>query len=193
MKLTFALTSYQDADLALKSIAALQRTYPGAAILHLSDLQVRLKLPQFAGQWTERWMKAALATDADIIVKVDPDTRAYAAAQWPGEDIFGQRAVNGTYWNVKGVLHGAAIGFKRSAVEKIVSSGLLRDVKYTKHPYVTSRDEAETISLQDPMVHDIAQRLGLTEGEWDGLAIRTKWDTAPVIDERKTFIHPVKD
>jgi hypothetical protein len=43
------------------------------------------------------------------------------------------------------------------------------------------------------MVHDIALRLALKEGDWPGLLIRTRWDAAPVLDASKTFIHPVKD
>lgn len=194
--LTFVLTSYKDADLSVKTIEALVKVYPGASIIHLSDSAPnRLKLPQFAGAWTERWMKAGLGTNADIIVKLDPDTRAYVAVtDFPATDIFGQVAVNGTYWDVKGVIHGAAIGFKRSAVEKIVQSGLLHDKKYTTHPYVTSRDLTETISLQDPIVHDIAVRLGLSEGNWPGLQILTKWDEQRKIDMSKvTFAHPVVD
>jgi hypothetical protein len=196
MNITFAITSYQDAALATKTAAALKALYPNATIVRASDLPPhRLKLPQFSGQWTERWMKGALATPADIIVKIDPDTRAYnAVATFPTTDIFGQIAKNGVYYNLKGVIHGAAIGFKRSAVEKIVESGLLTSVKYTVKPYVTSRDSTETISLQDPIVHDIALQLGLTMGAWPGLSIRTRWDDATTVDKSKvTFAHPVKD
>lgn len=194
MSLTFAITSYEDSDLAVKSIAALRKLYPTATIVFLSDLPPnRLKLPQFCGAWTERWMKAALGTDAEIIVKIDPDTRAFVAAtEFPGADIFGQIAKNGIYYSVKGVIHGAAIGFQRSAVEKIVQSGLLLDKKYTVQPYVTNRDLRETISLQDPIVHDVAVRLGLTMAAWDGLHIRTRWDNEEQMDVSKFyFAHPV--
>jgi hypothetical protein len=196
MNITFVITSYQDSVLAAQSAAAAKTLYPSAQIVQLSDLPPnRLKLPQFSGQWTERWMKAALATNADIIIKIDPDTRAYnAVTTFPTTDIFGQIAQNGIYGGLKGVIHGAAIGFQRAAVEKIVASGLLSDKKYTVKPYTTTRGLTETISLQDPIVHDVATRLGLTMGAWAGTSIRTKWQGKKTVDTTKvTFAHPVKD
>ncbi len=197
MNMTFAITTYQEpAELVAKSVAALKASYPDASIVQLSDLPPnRLKLPQFAGAWTLRWMEASLKTNADVIVKVDPDTRAYkAVTEFPKTDIFGQVAKNGVYYNLKGVIHGAAIGFQRSAVQKIVDSGLLFDKKYTASPYLYTRDEKEAISLQDPIVHDVAIRLGLTMGSWDGLQIQTRWEQIEKVDTSKvTFAHPVKD
>jgi len=197
MNITFAITSYQEpAELVAKSVAALKTLYPDASVVQLSDLAPnRLKLPQFAGTWTLRWMQAALATNADVIVKIDPDTRAYkAVTTFPTADIFGQIAKNGVYYNLKGVIHGAAIGFQRSAVQKIANSGLLLDKKYTALPYVFSRDEKEAISLQDPIVHDVSIRLGLTTGSWEGLQIQTRWEQIKKVDTSKvTFAHPVKD
>jgi hypothetical protein len=195
MNITFAITSYEDSVLAAQSAAAAKTLYPSAQIVQLSDLAPnRLKLPQFAGAWTERWMKATLATNADIIIKIDPDTRAYnAVTTFPTTDIFGQIAENGIYWNVKGVIHGAAIGFQRSAIQKIVDSGLLLDKKYTTKPYLYSRDMTEAISLQDPIVHDVALRLGLTMGAWAGLQLFTKWQQPTVDKSTATFAHPVRN
>lgn len=196
MKLTFAISSWQkDADLAPKAIESLKKAYPDAVIVHCVDVPPnRIKLPQFAGAWTERWMKAALETAADIIVKVDPDTRAYVrATEFPKEDIFGQVSDPGTYWHIEGVIFGAAIGFQRSAVEKIVASGLLNDKKYTVHPYLFDREEDTTVSLQDPIVHDIGLRLQLSSGKWTGLQMHTRWGD-PVRDaEKYTFVHPVRE
>ena len=42
MNLTFVLTSYKDADLAVTTIAALGKLYPKASIIHLSDLPPKM-------------------------------------------------------------------------------------------------------------------------------------------------------
>src|SRR5271157_4163109 len=94
----FAMTTYKDTDLAKKAVSALKEFYPKAAIVVCSDEIDRLKLPDLCGAWTERWMQQALKTDANIIVKVDPDTRCYGiVTKWPMADVFGQIAPEGVY------------------------------------------------------------------------------------------------
>lgn len=198
-KLTFVMNYTQrDAALSLKSAFALKTLYPGVEVILIED-SPRLKLPQFSGQWTDRWMKAALLTDADIIIKLDPDTRATkAAASFPTTDIFGQQAPLGTYFpKSTGIICGGAIGFQRAAVQKIVDSGFLLDPKYTVKPYLTEERRfgtpRETVSLQDPIVADIAQRLGLKSGDWPGLHIKFQWEPPVVAPKDALFAHPVKE
>ena len=197
-KVTFAITYWKkDAALAQKSAAALKLLYPTAQVLVIED-SPRLKLAEFGGQWTERWMTQALATGADVIVKVDPDTRALRPASFPTADIFGMTSPMGTYYpKSTGILSGGAIGFQAAAVEKILASGLLRDVKYTTKPYATEERRhgipREQIALQDPIVHDIATRLSLNEGQWPGLHIKFSWEPAQKAPANATFAHPVKD
>lgn len=194
--LAFAMTyCSRDKQLAQDSSAALKTLYPQAQVLLIED-NPRLKLPQFSGQWTERWMKQALTTGADIIVKVDPDTRALAAVtNWPITDIFGQVSPDKTYHNLTGVLYGAAIGFKASTVKKILDSGQLRHPRYKQPPFVTRETRytpVEFISLQDPIVHDIAVRLKLAEGPWPGIFIQPHWETPAIPPPNTTFVHPVR-
>ncbi len=198
-KITFAMTYCErDAALVNKSQAALESLYPEARVIVIAD-NPRIKLPGFQGQWTERWMKAALATDADIIVKIDPDTRAMRVATFPTEDVFGQMAPTGAYYpNSNGIISGGAIGFQQAAVQKIVDSGFLRDTKYDVKPYATEERRfgtpRETILLQDFITHDVAERLNLTKGDWPGLHLKFSWEADQNVHPKNaTFIHPVKE
>ena len=190
--IAFAITSYRDGELALRSIAALRLVYPESRITHIQD-EPRLKLPQFAGRWTERWMRACLLGDLTTLIKLDPDTRCLRRASLPDGDLWGQVAPPHVYWGVEGVLYGGAIGFKREAAQKIVDSGLLLDEKYTVKPYVFERN-GEWLSLQDPIVHDVAQRLGLHETPWSEVYMALSGKRLRNIDVTKfAFVHPVTE
>lgn len=186
----FAMTTYQDGELAKKSIRALREFYPKSPVVLCSDEDERLKLPELCGAWTERWMKGCMKTDADIIVKLDPDTRAYnRVSEWPESDVFGVWAPIGVYaaLGAPHTIYGAAIGFQRHGVKRILDSGLLRDSKYKKFAW-------EGVSIQDPIVTDIVKTLGLSVSPWSGLHIRTKWDGLGEFDKKKVaFAHPVRD
>jgi hypothetical protein len=199
-KLFFAMNYCErDKTLASKSMSACQKLYPNDLVVGIPDTP-RLKLAQFGGQWTQRWMEAALAdAEAEIIIKIDPDTRALKACRaFPTTDIFGQLAPEGTYYpKSNGIICGGAIGFTRAAVQKIVDSKLLLDPKYTQKPYWTEERRfgtpREHIALQDPIVHDIAQRLNLSEGAWDGLDLMMSWEPSRPFQKTATFVHPVKE
>lgn len=198
LTVTFAMThTIRDAALAQKSSDVLKALYPDSPVLVIED-KPRLKLAASAGQWTERWMQAALGTRADIVVKLDPDTRAKRVATFPSSDVFGQVAPKGTYWpESDGILSGGAIGFQRAAVQKILDSGLLRDVDYRVKPYYYSEPRfgtpQVTIALNDPIVDDIARRLSLSRAHWDGLDLHYSWESARPFRADATFVHPVKD
>lgn len=198
-KITFAVTYWKrDAALVPKCEAALKALYPAAQIVLIED-SARLKLAQNGGQWTERWMTQAMATSPDIVIKLDPDTRAVKTCMTlPKFDIFGQTAPVGTYFpKSDGIVCGGAIGFQAAAVQKILDSKLLSDAKYTQKPYWTEERRfgtpREHIALQDPIVHDIAQRLNLSEGAWDGLDLMMSWEPSRPFKPNSTFVHPVKD
>lgn len=198
-RLTFAMTYCdRDAALAQKSADAVRTLYPSAQIVLIED-HPRLKLAHFGGQWTERWMQAALATDANIIVKLDPDTRAMrTVTHFPMALVFGQMAPMGAYYSKSdGIILGGAIGFKRFLVEKIVDSALLQDARYTEKPYAREErrfgDPKEVIAMQDPIVADILQRLDVFQGVWDGLDLMMSWEPVRSFRQTATFVHPVKD
>lgn len=170
------------------------KVYDDRCVLTFCDEPLRLKVPPQAGRWTERWMEHALDL-GDIIVKVDPDTRAMRKASFPITDIFGQFAQKDDYHpDSTGVLMGGAIGFQRDAVKKILDSGFLRDEKYNEPPYLVEERRyvpKETVILNDLIVHDIAQRLGLSEGAWEGLDLMMSWEPFRPFHKGATFIHPV--
>jgi hypothetical protein len=203
MDLTFAINSCKyDAALVPLCTAALTKLYPNAKIVVVPDLAPNeLKLPAHAGAWTERWMQQALAASTDgIIVKLDPDTRAYnAITSWPTQDAFGQIAGPKVYPGVKGsVIFGACIGFQRAAVAKIVQSQILLDAKYTVAPYLftefRSGREKRQISLQDPIMADVISRLGLSTGTLPNLYMGLSWHgVSKKIDLTKfAFAHSVR-
>lgn len=198
LKVCFVMTYCErDASLTAASAAALKSLYPDATVLVIDDSTTRLKLAPNGGQWSQRWMSQALASGADIIVKLDPDTRAVKVASFPAEDVFGMQAPEGTYFpQSSGVISGGAIGFQAAAVQKILDSGFLLDAKYTEKPYATEERRfghpRPTVILQDPIVGDVAQRLGLSQGVWEGLDIHFSWEPPVPFRKDATFVHPVK-
>lgn len=197
-KVCFAMNFCErDAALAQKSATALGAVYPSAAVLLINDSDTKLKLPPNAGLWTEHWMTSALVTGADIVVKLDPDTRALNVATFPTTDVFGQTAADGAYSkNSTGIICGACIGFQKAAVEKIVASGLLKDTKYNAKPYVVTERRYGTrfpVILNDPIVADVIKQLNLTTGSWAGLHLQMSWEPATKIPTGTTFAHPVKE
>ena len=198
MKLTFVLTYWKgDRDIHAKCVESLTKAYPTAQIKVLCDTD-RLKTGKNAGRWTKRWMERALKTGADIIIKVDPDTRAQVpATSFPDFDIFGQISADNAYFpGSRGVMEGGAIGFKASAVKAILDSGKLLDERYESAPFVPEPPRFGTpkprIILQDPIVHAVAMQLGLKEGPWPGLDLKMHWETG-THSKDALFIHPVKE
>jgi hypothetical protein len=191
----FALNFYDEPEeLVKKCAASVKEFFPDSCLVFCDDRIERLKTPEFSGHWTERWMKKALATDADVIVKVDPDTRCFGCAPFPDSDVFGKISPPRTYWKEKDVPWGAVIGFKRDAAKKIVESGFLLEPHYKgDRPYLTMRGE-EWVSLQDPIVADVMKRLNLSFSEWEGIRIKGHWEKGmPDTANGCTFAHPVRN
>jgi hypothetical protein len=189
VEICFALTWYQEAlELVEESIKAIGCYYPHARLTLCNENKERLKLPSYRGRWTERWMRRALETGAEIIVKIDPDTRCYRRIEFPGSEVFGQIAPQVAF-GIPGVIFGAAIGFSRKAILKILNSGFLLDQKYSADPYRYAKN-GEVLSLQDGIVSDIVKRLGLSFAVWPGLRINCDWQGRPEL-EGAAFAHPV--
>jgi hypothetical protein len=199
-KLAFAINYCQrDAALAQNSAVAVKRYYPDASVVLIDDSKTSLKLPPNAGQWTQRWMTQALATGADIVIKIDPDTRAMRTAMsFPTADVFGQPSVVGTYYpkSPATILYGACIGFQKAAAEKIVASNLLLNTKYNEKPYVCEERRYGTprfdVILNDPVMDDVTAQLGLSKAAWSGLDMKNSWDADRTHSPNATFVHPVR-
>lgn len=179
MRLAFAITTYKDQALAEVVVGNLKKFYPLASVLVFDDAKERLKLPQFAGRWTERYLKAFLETDADVLVKIDPDVVVVRKARrFPTVEIFGQKATGHQ-------VLGGVIGYSRAGARKIVDSGLLLDPKYTdvtqfsyarfsgKHLLDGEEEDLTPVSLQDAIMADVIQNLGLEVGNWLEAYVRT--------------------
>jgi len=210
MRPMFYMGVYKDQFLAKLAIEALQKFYSDSPILCIADgtkddifsqfcadrgVQYtegeRLKLPQFAGRWTERFLKLFLQTDAPLVIKIDPDTRVNRAVEeFPKASIFSMFRY---YLNGKRILNGPAIGFTREAAQAILDSGLLHDEKYTTYWYAYPRFRApmlrpweeekfdEFVSLQDEITTDVVERLGLSFAEWGDVSLT---------DQNAAFVHP---
>ena len=196
MKLAFFIGVYKDQALAAKCILALQYLYPEASIVSISDsvqdskyakfcnlysvsyfVGIRLKLMEFGGQWSARFLKALLETDADVLIKIDPDTGIHApldSSRFPKADIFGNiRVVGGKHH-----IQGGFIAIWRQAAATILDSGLLGSMEYRGYSYSYPRFQApylqvgeqpssEWLTCEDFILWDVAQRLGLKVGEFD--------------------------
>jgi hypothetical protein len=180
VKLAFALTHYNDNPEA--TLAELQRYYPDAEVLVFDDAKEHLKTADKAGRWTERYLKAFLATDADVLIKVDPDTAVNGTvASFPEADVFGQRYM-GQH------VQGGAMGYSRAAAQKIVDSGLLLRAKYTLLEYTYAHKSGRSVSCQDRIVGDVVKQLGLSIAPWPAASVLTfppKRDTGEF-----AFVHP---
>jgi len=205
----FYMGVYKDQFLAKLNIDALQKFYSDSPILCITDGTTddtfsqfcaergvryiegeRLKLPQFAGQWTGRFLQLFLQTDAPLVIKVDPDTHInWAVEQFPTASVF---AGFRYYPSGKRILNGPAIGFTREAAQAILDSGILLDEKYTTYWYTYPRFREplkrpweeekfdEFVSLQDEITTDVVERLSLPVAEWKDVSFKhsTHHDTA---------------
>lgn len=96
----FALNFYDEPeDLVQKCAASVKEFFPDSCLVFCDDRIERLKTKDFSGHWTERWMRKALETTANVIVKIDPDTRCFGCAPFPASDMFGKISPPRTYWS----------------------------------------------------------------------------------------------
>jgi hypothetical protein len=172
----FVFTVYlEQMELINHTFGSVERHYPDAQIMLFFDNAERLKLPKFAGRWTERYFKSFLETDETLLVKIDPDTVVNRRADFPDAPLFGTRR-----W--QNMLSGAAVGYSRQTVQQIIDSKMLLDEKYTSHWYQYQRFQAphlrpgETpentwVSLQDDIITDIASRLNIPITDWPDVSL----------------------
>ena len=188
----FAVTVFQDQTLARTCIQSLKKFYSDPIVCFADGTQdeafenfckdqdvsyiegSRLKLPRYRGAWTRRFMLEFLCTKEQILIKVDPDTVVNSHAVIPEAEAFG------TIRN-EWVLSGAAVGFRRSCVERIMLSGLLLDPIYeTKFYYPRfyppflkpgETQSTEMISCQDEITTDVMRRLKIPYSDWPSVSL----------------------
>jgi hypothetical protein len=194
MNLVFVLNTYRDQADAALCLRELQQFYPLAQVLVISDLPPnRLKTCDHGGQWMLRYMQQFLATDGDVLIKIDPDSEVRrTVGAFPDAPIFGQV--------ISGRLAGGTLGFSRAGVEQIVNSNLLLDPRYTD-PLVYGYDrfggrllrpgeEREPrISCQDKILTDAVTRLGMVITPWPDSYSHAQW-WIPAPQGTWAFVHP---
>lgn len=212
----FVFTFFDDIVLAQRLIRQLRQFYPTADILAIADgvrpaafaayAQInavqylegeRLKPRASGGQWTHRYLELFLAqSSADVLIKLDPDSFVYRAFEaFPAStkaDLFGNLKTN----HLQQVqVRGGCVGYQRTAVQRLVSSKLLLEDQYRNaSKYTYRRLPADPLlTLQDAIVADVAQRLGLALAEWADVAIVSGNET-PVDNAALTYAvtHPHK-
>jgi hypothetical protein len=194
----FYVGVYRDQDAATKTITNLRYFYPQAQVFSISDgvkddqferfckvtrvsyaVDDRVKLMKFCGMWTSRFLKVFLASKHDVCIKVDPDTAVQRATEIPDAPVFSvfRPSVSG-----KRILGGPAIGFSRSAAQRIIDSKLLLDPKYNSYEYAYRRfgpalikpgelPSHELVALNDEITTDVVERLGIQPLQWDAVSM----------------------
>lgn len=186
----FQICVYKDQELARARIAELRSFYGATPIQSISDgvrddtyakfcfensvlyyIGDRLKLVKFAGAWTVRRLRLFLQSDADLCVKIDPDTKVCAKVErWPRADLFGHKQEPPA-----APLHGGCLGITREAAQKIIDSRLLLAEHYTdlRFGYRRFHDEKKPgemtdvswVACEDRILEDLVPRLHLTTAD----------------------------
>jgi hypothetical protein len=164
MSTAFAMNVFKDVHLGEVCKASLQEFHPDDPFFVIPD-SPRLKLPQYGGLWTKRYLEILAQTGCDYLIKIDPDQRVRGRIEgFPNAEIFGELSTN-----VEGrdeiVAH--CMGWTLAGARKMLEADLWDDPKYKTERYVYTKDYSkEPVSLQDPIVMDIAMRLGMTYKSW---------------------------
>lgn len=166
--IAFVINVHRDEHLAVRLIDQITTHYPEASLTVIPD-EPRLKTT-LTGEWTQRYLERGLATNADVVVKIDPDTCIWRRAEIPGTDWFGTI-------NDKAFVRGGACGFSRSAAERLVASGLLLEkapfyyARYSKFRWPHEEESDEIISCQDRIVGRAMSELKIPPSDWPGVFI----------------------
>ncbi len=213
----FLFHVYQDEPLAERLIGELRTHYPDADILCLGDGPVaegfsdacqihnvtfhpgdRLKPMEHGGQWCDRAFQFFLShSQSPILVKLDPDSRLWKPfTAFPATDWFGDVRPKGFF---RPLIRGGCMGFSRSVVERITSSGSLSNPIYARLPFGYLRysvfrwpDETpseEWVGFSDGILADVMFRLGIPPVQWSEVCIKFR-DTLPADLSPYSVTHP---
>lgn len=217
-KIAFFMGVYKDQELAKHNIKDIRNIYGDSVdIISISDGVCdrdfesfcdkhsvyyeegdRRAKAELGGGWTLRMLETSLrVSDFDILVKIDPDTQIKRVFRYiPDSDYFGNIR-NGNH------LQGGCKGLKRSAVDKILSSGLLLDTKYCSNteyaycrflpPYIRVDEDKsnESLSVEDFILWDVAKILELSIEEWNDIKCFTANGKEIDLSGDYAAIHPV--
>jgi len=194
LDLAFIFHVYHDQQLGKRLIYQLRRHYPDRPIICISDgvedaeftefaerygvkyIQGdRLKTRRLGGQWADRMFRTFLEeSPAAHLIKLDPDSFVLRPFDYlPVQDVFGTLNPE-----VPMLVRGGCVGYRRSAVEKIVNSELLHDPKYHDSRLYSYRrfsqfrhehepENRQFVSCVDRILADITKQLDLSVGVWE--------------------------
>jgi GR25 family glycosyltransferase involved in LPS biosynthesis len=151
----------------------------------------RLKVPAAGGRWWQRTLEAGLGMGTRYVLKVDPDTRFNRPVRsWPAADCFGNLLGEGKRGEL---IQGGIQGFQRSAVERIVTSGIclreeFRDVQsWAFTDKERAKFERENYLSTDRVLIRVLKDLGMSREHWHEVV--SPWGPAPADAERFAISH----
>lgn len=166
---TFVINIFKDGSLAERLIKQIASHCPDDTIVLIPD-DGRLKLVQ-SGAWTQRYLKAGLESDCDVIIKLDPDTCIWKPFKTPQADWFGTLDIFG------GFIRGGCLGMSRATAERVVQSKLLLNPdpssyqRYGSLRWPHEEFDPTPISLQDHVLARVMRKLGINPTNWDDILI----------------------
>ena len=207
----FVFPVYDDSPLVVRLVADIRALYPESRLVCIADGQVdnlaliqecdrqsvrliqtsrRLKLPEFGGLWLERLFSHAIEhTDSPHIIRTEGDTKFWRRfSTFPDTDLGGTLSHRYSFDFVRG----GCIALQRTAIIKILASGLLRDPEYCKNSdysyqrygqyrYSNEPIDLALIALTDLILGSVANRLHLSLSEWGEVNIQFR-DLEKLID-----------
>jgi len=187
-RLVFVVNCWQrDEHLVERLGWKINRYYPEASRIVLPDVP-RLK-DQMTGEWTQRYLEYALATGADVIIKLDPDACVWRRAEIPIDDWFGTISLDGNF------IRGGACGFSREAAGKLVASQILFEptpfsyLRYDEYRWPHEERDSTPLSCQDRIVGAAMARLGIHPRPWADVLILGNDNRVPEA-ENFAITHP---
>lgn len=187
---------YPDAPAAVISDGVDNAGYAEVAMRYGADYirGERLKVIDAGARWWQRAFEAGLALGTRHILKVDPDTRFNRPARyWPEEDCFGYHLGPGM---IGEHLQGGVQGFQRSAVGRIVESGICLRDEFKKVAYWTFHEgegegfERDGYLSTDRLLMRILNELKMSRTYWTEVV--SHWGPAPADAERYAISHAHK-
>lgn len=183
-----------DFRLALELSRRIKSLYPDALLIAVGDgldpsglepdLSVtgeRIKLARFGAEWTKRWMRLALESGRERVIKIDPDAWLYRRfGFFPLSQIGGTLACN-IPCQIP-IVRGGCIYYHSSAIAQILNSSLLDDERFINgycfsyYRYSQFRKPGELVSnellySEDTTIGYVAQQLELACEHWPEVCI----------------------
>jgi hypothetical protein len=155
MKLTFIINTNEEPTID-RCLNFIRASYPDDNIITIPDIDF-LKNIINGGAWTLRYLNAFMATDGDILIRMDPDSlmlRPFAFI--PETEYFGMMFADQ-------YIHGGCKGYSRSYVQRIIDSELLLLEKYKGNEYKCGNTNLVSCDL---VCMDIAITLNATISNW---------------------------